>query len=156
MTTSAGPVPFSFVGDPRGAVHVTEAGTGATSSYRVASDGTLQLIASSASGNGAARCWNVRVGKYLYGANAGSASLSSWTIGANGAAVLTAPVAATTNAGPIDLAASSDNRTVYVEESIAGTLGAYSVAADGSLTRIQTVPGLPVFNAGGMEGIAAS
>jgi 6-phosphogluconolactonase (cycloisomerase 2 family) len=156
VTASAGPVPFSFVVDPRGTVHVTEAGTGATSSYRVASDGKLWLIASSASDNGAALCWNVRVGKNLYGVNSGSGTLSSWTIGANGAAVLTAPIAATTNAGPIDLAASSDNRTVYVEESFAGTLGAYSVAADGSLTRIQTVTGLPVFNAGGMEGIAAS
>jgi len=155
-TTSAGAVPFSFVVDPRGTVHVTEAGTGATSSYRVAGDGTLKLIASSASSGGAALCWNVRVGRYLFGANAGSAALSSWTIGANGAAVLKSAVAATTNAGPIDLAASSDSRTVYVEESVAGTLGAYSVGADGSLTRIQTVTGLPVFNAGGMEGIAAS
>jgi len=69
--------------------------------------------------------------------------------------VLTAPVATTTGAGPIDLATSHDGRFLYVQESVAGTVGAYSVGAGGALTRIQTVSGLPAFSITGMEGIAA-
>ncbi|WP_407342771.1 lactonase family protein [Pengzhenrongella phosphoraccumulans] len=156
VTASAGAVPFSFVVDQRGTVHVTEAGTGKTSSYAIAQSGSLTLLGSSAATGGAALCWNILIGRNIYGANAGSATLSAWRVGATGAATLTAPVAATTNAGPIDLAASSNGRYLYVQEAVAGTVGAYAVSGDGSLQRIQTVTGLPAFTTTGMEGIAAS
>ncbi len=156
VTASAGPVPFSFVVDGRGTVHVTEAGTGMTSSYSVARDGSMALLGSSASTGGAALCWNVLAGHTIYGANAGSATLSAWQVAADGSATLTNPVAATTAAGPIDLAASSNGRFLYVQEAVAGSLGAYAVSRDGSLDRIQTVSGLPAFTTTGMEGIAAS
>ncbi len=154
----AGSVPFSFVVDRRGTVHVTDAGTGQISSYDVARDSTVHLIASSASTGGAALCWNIQIGRTIYGANAGSATLSSWSIGRDGSTTLTNPVATTTNAGPIDMAASSNDRFLYVQEAVAGTLGVYAVGPDGSLARIQTVTGLPAFSpaAAGMEGIAAS
>ncbi|MCV2393633.1 lactonase family protein [Actinotalea sp. M2MS4P-6] len=155
-TASAGAVPFSFVVDTHGLVQVTEAGTGATSTYAVTRGHSLRLLGSSASGGGAALCWNIQVGRTIYGANAGSASLSAWVAPRHGAAVLTAPVAATTGAGPIDLASSRDGRFLYVQEAVDGTIGVYSVAHDGSLTRIQTVTGLPAFTTTGMEGIAAT
>ena len=75
---------------------------------------------------------------------------------ADGSATLTNPVAATTAAGPIDLAASTNGKFLYVQESVAGSLGVYTVSGDGSLQRIQTVSGLPAFTTTGMEGIAAS
>ena len=156
VTASAGAVPFSFVVDERGTVHVTEAGTGKISSYTVKRDGSLTLLGSSASTGGAALCWNIQIGRIMYGANAGSASLSAWRVPANGAATLINTVAATTGAGPIDLAASSDGQYLYAQESVAGTVGAYEVSGDGTLERIQTVTGLPAFNTTGMEGIAAS
>lgn len=154
VTPSAGPVPFSFVVDSHGLVQVTEAGTGATSTYAVRGGG-LELVGSSASGGGAALCWNIEVGRTVYGANAGSNTLSAWATPNHDAAVLTDPVAATTGAGPIDLAASRDGRFLYVQEAVAGTIGVYAVAPDGSLSRIQTVGGLPIFDGDGMEGIAA-
>ncbi len=156
MTPSAGAVPFSFVVDNHGRVQVTEAGTGATSTYAVARDGGLELIGSSAGNGQNALCWNIQIGRTIYGANAGSATLSAWRAPARGAAVLTSAVAATTGNGPIDLAASRDGRFLYVQESVDGTIGGYAVARDGSLTRIQTVTGLPAFAGTGMEGIAAS
>ena len=156
VNPSAGAVPFSFVVDNRGHVQVTEAGTGAISTYSVARNGSLKLLGSSAGSGGAALCWNVQVGRTIYGANAGSGTLSAWSIATHGAATLTAAIAATTGAGPIDLAASRDGRFLYVQESVAGTLGVYSVAADSSLTRVQTLSGLPAFTTTGMEGIAAS
>ncbi|WP_263731543.1 lactonase family protein [Cellulomonas sp. SG140] len=154
-TPSAGPVPFSFVVDRHGGLQVTEAGTGRTSTYTAARDGSLHLVGSSAPDGGAALCWNVLAGRTLLGANAGSATLSAWAAPWFGPAVLTAPVAASTGAGPIDLAASHDGRFVYVQESVAGTVGAYAVSPHGTLTRIQTVSGLPAFSGTGMEGIAA-
>ncbi len=156
VTPSAGAVPFSFVVDNRGRVLVTEAGTGAISTYAVARDGSLTLLGSSAGSGGSALCWNIQVGRTVYGANAGSATLSAWQAPGHGAATLTEPVAATTGHGPIDLAASDDGRFLYVQEAVDGTLGVYSVGHGGSLTRIQTVTGLPAFTTTGMEGIAAS
>lgn len=155
-TASAGAVPFSFVVDRHGLVQVTEAGTGATSTYAVTRSGGLHLLGSSASGGGAALCWNIEVHGTLYGANAGSATLSAWRAPARHAAVLTEAVAATTGAGPIDLAASRDGRFLYVQEAVDGTLGVYAVGHDGALSRIQTISGLPAFTTTGMEGIAAS
>jgi 6-phosphogluconolactonase (cycloisomerase 2 family) len=156
VTASAGAVPFSFVVDEHGTVHVTEAGTGKISSYTVNGSGSLSLLGSSASTGGAALCWNIQVGRTIFGANAGSATLSAWRVPANGAATLIRPVAASTGAGPIDLAASRDGRYLYTQESVAGTVGAYKVSGDGTLERIQTVTGLPAFTTTGMEGIAAS
>jgi 6-phosphogluconolactonase (cycloisomerase 2 family) len=156
VTASAGAVPFSFVVDPRGTLHVTEAGTGKVSSYSVNRDGSLSLLGSSASNGAAALCWNVLAGRTVYGVNAGSSSISAWTVRGRGAAELVAPVAATTGAGSIDIAASRNERFLYVQEAVAGTVGVYEVSRDGSLQRIQTVTGLPAFTTTGMEGIAAS
>ncbi len=156
VTQSAGAVPFSFVVDHHGLVQVAEAGTGATSTYAVARNGRLRLLGSSVGNGQNALCWSIQIGRTIYGANAGSATLSTWRAPARGAAVLTAAVAATTGNGPIDLAGSRDGRFLYVQESVDGTIGGYAVARDGSLTRIQTVTGLPAFAATGMEGIAAS
>jgi hypothetical protein len=69
---------------------------------------TSAPIGASASDAGAALCWNVRIGRTIYGANAGSATLSASRIQNDGTATLTTPVATATNAGPIDLAASDD------------------------------------------------
>jgi len=155
-TASAQPVPFSFVTDPAGRLHVTNAGTGTQTSYRLGRDATLTALGTSAPTGGAALCWNVRVGRTVFGANAGSSTISAWRIEADGTTTLTAPVAASTPAGPIDLAASPDSRFLYGQNAVAGSLSVYSVAAGGALTPVQTVPDLPVFANGGMEGIAAS
>ena len=156
VTPSAQPVPFSFVTDPAGRVHVTNAGTGTQTSYRLGRDATLATLGTSAPTGGAALCWNVRIGRTVYGTNAGSSTISAWRIEADGTTTLTAPVAASTPAGPIDLAASPDGRFLYGQNAVAGSLSVYAVADGGGLTPVQTVPGLPVFANGGMEGIAAS
>ena len=155
VTPSAGKVPFSFVTDPSGGIHVTNAGDGTQTSYRVGAGGGLVALGTSAPTGGAALCWNVRVGGTVYGANAGSATLSAWQVTPGGATTLTAPVAATTGAGPIDLATSADGRFLYAQDAVAGALSSYTVGADGSLTALQTVSGLPAFSKGGMEGLAA-
>jgi len=64
----------------------------------------------------------------------------------------TTGVVATTDAGPIDMAASADGSTLYVEAGGAGAVDEFHVNADGSLTSIGSVTGLGA----GIEGIAAS
>ena len=59
---------------------------------------------------------------------------------------------ATTEPGPIDLAASSDGHFLYGETGITSTVDEYQLKSDGTLTKLSTVTGLPP----GIEGIAAS
>lgn len=58
-------------------------------------------------------------------------------------------------AGPIDLAATADGTLLYVQNTLAGTIEGFAVAADGSLTLVETLDeGLPTFADGsGMEGL---
>ena len=70
--------------DRRGHLEVTQAGDGRTASYAVAADSSLVPLGVSASSGGAALCWNVRVGSFLYGANAGSGTLTSWSLAKDG------------------------------------------------------------------------
>jgi hypothetical protein len=66
-------------------------------------------------------------------------------------------VSATTDAGPIDLAAAPDGRQVFEFNGLAGDLGVYAAASDGTLTRIAIVHGLPPFDgSNGVEGIAVT
>lgn len=156
-TASQGPVPFSFVFDRRGRLQVTQAGDGRNASYAVARDSSLIPLGVSEPSGGAALCWNVRVGSFLYGANAGSGTLTSWKVARDGTTSVLDPVAATTAAGPIDLAASRGGRYFYVLSAVAGSIDAYRTQRDGSLTPVGTTTGLPTIDAtGGPEGIVAS
>jgi len=156
VNASQGPVPFSFVFDRLGRLEVTQAGDGRTASYAVAADSSLVALGVSASSGGAALCWNVRVGSTLYGANAGSGTITSWSLASDGTSSVLAPVAATTARGPIDLAASEHGRFVYVLSALAGEIDAFATAPDGSLTPAGVTGGLPTIDAtGGPEGIVA-
>ena len=156
VNASQGPVPFSFVFDGRGRLEVTQAGDGRTASYAVAADSSLVPLGVSASSGGAALCWNVRVGSTLYGANAGSGTITSWSIAPDGTTSVLSPVAATTAHGPIDLAASERGRFVYALSALAGEIDAFATAPDGSLTPAGVTGGLPTIGAtGGPEGIVA-
>ena len=149
-------MPFSFVFDRRGRLEVTQAGDGRTASYAVAADSSLVPLGVSASSGGAALCWNVRVGSTLYGANAGSGTITSWSVAPDGTTSVLSPVAATTAGGPIDLAASERGRFVYVLSALAGEIDAFATAPDGSLTPAGVTAGLPTIDAtGGPEGIVA-
>ncbi len=155
VTTSAGPVPFSFVWTGRRTLHVTQAGDGRIASYAVGRDGAATLRGTSAPSGGAALCWVVAVaGGRLVGANTGSGTLSSWTV-RDGVATLAVPVAAEPGGAPIDLATSRDGRFLYSQNPANGTVDVLRVDG-GRLVPVQTVTGLPVYDGGGMEGIAAT
>ncbi len=111
---SATPVPFSFVFDPAGHLVVTEAGSSDLSVYSLNADDTVTALGSVTDGQ-AALCWITEVGSSFYGSNAGSATVSAFQVGAGGTPVLTG-VAASTEAGTTDSAATPNGRFLYVTD----------------------------------------
>lgn len=114
------------------------------------------LSGPSASG-GAALCWNVSSRRYQYDANAGSDTITSWRTDSRGRLTVVEPVAATTAAGPIDLAVTADDDFLYAIDAVAGAVQGWAIERDGGLTPVELEDGLPAFDPvlGGMEGIVA-
>lgn len=143
-----GQVPFAVSFDTGGHLVVAEAAN-AVATFTINADGTLALVDREPTGQ-SATCWIVRNGSSFYASNAGSASLSGYSDDGSGA--LTALGNATTDAGTVDAAVSSDGRYLYVQTGANGIVDAFRIGTGGSLTQIGavTVPG-----AAGGEGIVA-
>jgi hypothetical protein len=148
VNPSATPVPFAFTFGS-GRLVDGEAGASSVTTYVVGAGGTLSDPRSASDGQ-TALCWILRVGNVYYVANTASNNLSSFTVDSAGTPSLLQAIAATTNPGPIDLAASGGY--LYAETGTNGTVDEFAVNSDGTLTPIGTVAGLPP----GLEGIAAS
>jgi 6-phosphogluconolactonase (cycloisomerase 2 family) len=148
---SATPVPFAFLFDPAGRLVVGEAGTSSVTTYELARGRTLANPQSASDGQ-MALCWIVAARGFYYVSNTASNTLSSFRIDAAGRPTLLSAVAAATPAGPIDMTVPSDGDFLYAQTGTAGTVEEFRVEANGSLTRLGSVTGLPV----GMEGIAAT
>ncbi len=151
VSTANNAVPFAFNFDAAGNLVAVEASTSSLSVYRLNVDGTLTSLGSVSDG-AHALCWVSSARGYFFGDNAGSASVSSFTEGAQGAPVLVSATAATAHAGTTDSTVSPDSKFLYVESGAAGTIDVFAIGADGSLTALQTQTGLPLAS----EGIVAS
>jgi len=149
-TPAQTPVPFAFNFDSAGHLVVAEALNSDVSTYTVNPDGTLTAIGTVSDG-GTALCWLSSSNGFYYGSNAGSGTVSSFTVGAGGVPVLDQATAATTHPGTTDSVVSPDGSVLYVESGGSGLLDAFHIQADGTLTAIQTVA-IPVAS----EGLAAS
>jgi 6-phosphogluconolactonase (cycloisomerase 2 family) len=121
------------------------------STYTVNADGTLTNIGSVADG-ATALCWITEAKGVFYGSNAGSGTVSSFTVDGAGSPSLDAATAATTHPGTTDSAATPNGKFLYVESGGSGAVDAFAVNANGSLTQIETLWNVPV----AAEGIAAS
>ncbi|HJU20336.1 MAG TPA: beta-propeller fold lactonase family protein [Stellaceae bacterium] len=176
ITQAPGPaVPsyFGFTFDTSGHVFVTElfgtatviptGAAGAVSSFTIASDNTLSPISASVGNKGTATCWitlEPKRGQYAYVANNLSNTLASYTVGADGTLTLLQEVAGSAS-GPNDLAVAAERRAsfIYALNAGNGTVGGFRIhLADGSLTPLPTVGGLPPANGpnnGGAQGLAA-
>jgi 6-phosphogluconolactonase (cycloisomerase 2 family) len=170
LTQAPGPALPSFFGltfDKKGHLLVTElfgsatsipAGAqGALSSFTITNNGHLQPISSHIGDGGTAACWIALepiTGRFAYVANNLSASISSYTVGNNGIVTLLNGVAAS-GSGPNDLAVASEgnNSWLYVVDAGTGTVGAFHINGDGSLTAITGGSGLPAGRSA--QGLAA-
>jgi 6-phosphogluconolactonase (cycloisomerase 2 family) len=153
VNPSATPVPFAFTFDPAGRLVSGEAGSSAVTTYTIDRDGTL-ANPQSQSDNQVALCWIVRARGFYYVSNTGSNTLSGYRIDAGGTPSLIGPtgIVANTEPGPIDMAVPSEGNFLYAQTGSTGTLDAFHVNADGSLTKLGVITGLPP----GQEGIAAT
>lgn len=150
-TASSGVTPFGFSVTNRGFAIVSEAGSGAVSSYETHEAGPLEPLSHSITLGQTAPCWLVTTGdgRYAYTANAGSGTISSLAIASDGRVRVLNPAAGVVPA-PLDLALSRNGRFLYVREG-AGAVSGFRVAPDGSLSSVGTVTGVPA----GAQGIAA-
>jgi len=162
VNPSDGPGAFAVNVAPNGTAIVSETGSGGTtsaiSSYSIHTDGTLTSISARIPTLGAANCWNAITpnGRFVYVSNAGSSSLSGFSIGSAGALTPIGGTVVGTNpagSGNLDVAISSDGRFLYSLNSAGGSIGAFAINADGSLVNLGVIRGLPAGSS--LNGIAA-
>lgn len=153
---AVGGTPFGFDFDKRGNV-LTSNATGSASSYDVADDGSLSVISGAVATFQGAPCWLVTStnGRYAYTANAGSGTISGFSVDHDGALTLLDPSGISGNLGagshPLDEAVSRDGR--FLDVLVDGThrVGTFRIAHDGSLSLVGTFGTLPA----GTVGLAA-
>ena len=153
---SNGPTPFGFSFDPRNHLLVTEAFGGepnksATSSYEVDDGVNLETISASVPTRQTAECWIVitRNGKFTYGSDTGSGTITGYRIDHDGHLSLLDPsgISATTGgptSKPVELALTRDSSFLYDLNSGNGTLLGWRVKADGRLISIRQIEQVPV------------
>jgi 6-phosphogluconolactonase len=148
VNAAVGGTPFGFDFDKRGDV-LTSNATGSVSSYDVAKDGSLSVISGAVAALQGAPCWLVTStnGRYAYTANAGSGTISGFSVGHDGTLALLQPSGISGNLGagshPLDEAVSHDGDFLHVLVDGTHSVGTFRVAHDGGLTLVGTIGGLP-------------
>lgn len=159
VTPAAGNTPFGFDFTTRGQVVVSEAASASASSYAANADGSLSVISAAAPTLQRAPCWLIvnNSGRFAYTANAGTANITGFAVDAQGnlERLTNTGVSGDLGAGaqPLDLDMSRNGNFLYVMKNGTGTIGAFSVAGDGSLTPLADTPGLAA--RAGYMGLAA-
>jgi 6-phosphogluconolactonase len=148
VQSSAGATPFGFDIDRHGHVIVSDAfggapGASALSSYEVGQDGGLSTVTPLAPNGQTAACWVViaKNGRFAYTTNTGSANVSSYAIGHDGAITLLQAAAGATGGSPTDAAIAS--HFLYTLDAAGHDISAFTTGADGALTHIPGIAGLP-------------
>lgn len=139
---SSGATPFGFAFNQHGTLVVSEAFGGAPnasalSSYVVDGD-NFTLVSPSVATTQTAACWVAisNNGKFAYTTNAGSASISSYSIGKDGSIALLNPVAGSTGASPVDMDFNDNGAYLYALTAAGHTINAFRMQSDGSLVAI--------------------
>jgi 6-phosphogluconolactonase len=157
-TSSSGLAPFGFIFDRRGHLLVSEAGSGAASSYRILPDNTLEVISASVPNGETATCWiagNKRGD--IFTSNTGSGSVSAYTLLAGNGRLLLRDATTGFASRPIDMAITTDGRFLYALDPDIdpgnGTVHMFRIDRDGGLTDLGAIggEGLSIF----ANGIAA-
>jgi 6-phosphogluconolactonase len=159
MFQSVGATPFGFDVGRGNRIFVSEAGGGAAnassaSSYDVSGEGDLAVISGAVPTEQTAACWLLasRNGRFIYTANAGSGSISGFSVDQDGSLHLldTDGRTAVTGDGshPVDMTESRNGRFLYNLANGSGTLHAFTVRPNGSLEPRMVLSGIPTSAAG--------
>ncbi|WP_326718998.1 MULTISPECIES: beta-propeller fold lactonase family protein [unclassified Streptomyces] len=160
VNDSAGGVPFAITFDQSGRMLVAEAEKSTVSTYKVRADGRLKAVQQPLANGQNTLCWLERAGDFFYGGNTGNSTVTGYRTDRHGKLALTNDIGIVTppsakSQGVIDLAVTQDERFLYVQNAVSGTVDGFRVGRNGSLTKVTTATGLPAFAESGMEGIAA-
>src|SRR3989454_6413013 len=153
-TASAGGTPFGFAFGHRHDLFVSEA-AGSASSYVLDASGTVTLVSGAVSTHRGAPCWAVVTADGRFGfTGKGAGSVSAFAIAPDGAISLVDADGGTAviGAGVNDIALSNNSRYLYVlQVGGAQAIHAFRIQADGHLTALGPIAGLPA----GTRGLAA-
>ena len=159
IVAASGVTPFGFAFGKHDQFFVSEAFGGAAnasaiSAYQVTGAATISLISPSVPTTETAACWVTVTpdGRFLYTTNAGSGTVSGYSIRPDGAiALLNADgVTGVTGGGVTDVTLTNNGRYLYALRSGAGAIAIFRVEEHGALTSLGTVALPP-----GANGIAA-
>ena len=153
VQASAGTTPFGFEFDSKDHLIVSEAFGGApngsaASSYDVSRNGNLTTVSASSPTHQTAACWVAlsKNGRYAYTTNAGSGTVTGYSVANDGSLTLLDPsgVSGTIGAGssPTDATVSGNGRFLYVLASGTHQIAGFEIANNGSLTPIGTADNL--------------
>ncbi len=147
--------PFGFSFDGKGNLLVAlfvggPNGTAAAGSFHINADGSLTPITPDVPNTQKDTCWLENNGRYAFGANYTSGTISSYRIGQDGGLTLLQAVAGTTDdpgneqgTTPLDLGISPNGRFLYNVLPGSGKVAGWRINSDGSLTKIGEYGGLP-------------
>src|SRR6266545_1327371 len=156
VSAAVGGTPFGFDFDKHWNV-LTSNATGSASSYDVAKGGSLSVISGAVPTFQGAPCWLVasKNGRYAYTANAGSGTISGFSVDHDGTLVLLDPSGISGNLGagshPLHESVSKDGHFLHVLVDGTHSVGTFRIAHDGSLAFVGAIGGLPA----GAMGLAA-
>jgi 6-phosphogluconolactonase (cycloisomerase 2 family) len=145
--------PYGFGISGAGLIVVSQAtaNTGA-SSYSISTSGMVTTDTAFVADGQLAACWVTIVGNTAYALNAHNATISAYTITpATGAIALVGDgvtPAATTGAGPTDIAASPDGAFLYTRNGAGQSISSWTIAPNGSLGPTVTFAGTPASSSG--------
>jgi 6-phosphogluconolactonase len=154
---SVGTWPFGFAVGHGNRLFISEAAAGApngssVSSYELSDAGGLSVISGKVPTEQTAACWLVLTydGRYVYTANAGSASISGFRVHAQGSLELlnNAGLPAKTGMHPADMAFAHDGNELFSLNNGDGTISSFGIKSDGSLEPNSGLSGLPTTAAG--------
>lgn len=151
-TDSNGLAPFGFVFN-QDHLLVSEAGSGAASSYEILPDLTLQLISGSVANGQVATCWIATNQQYAFTANTASSNISSYAVKRGQGTLWLLDAMAGAGNLDIDMTVSADGRFLYALNAGSGMIGMFRIWADGSLQDLGMADaGLEIYT----QGIAAN
>src|SRR5713101_5106778 len=139
FTPSTGTEPFGFAFNPATPSQfvVSDASAGAVTSYGL-HNGNVTLEDGPVADNQAAPCWVVITGNgsFAYTANAGSSSISGYSLSPNGTLALLTTASTSPGRGPNEIVLTSDSHFLYSLDRGNATLSGFQVQNDGSLVSV--------------------
>jgi 6-phosphogluconolactonase len=149
---SGGAGPFGFAFGHRDTFVVSDAaGASGASSYRL-HGAEVETISPLVPSMRTAACWTVvtKNGRFAYVTNGGTGDITGLAIDQSGEISLLHPsgVSASVGGAAVDAALSRSSQFLYVRNGALAKVDAFRIAADGSLTSVGSVDGLPATAAG--------